>query len=87
MLELLSLRFESEALHSTLEVIDHLTFRQNPRPADQTGKPLRLNQLEALVPSVAYQRLNGTAAATVWVRLKPSIRGADFLPADLLATR
>src|SRR5205807_10582833 len=42
---------------------------------------------EALVQSVAYQQLNGTAAATILGRVKALYPGKRFpSPADLLAT-
>lgn len=51
-------------------------------------KPLRRRTpFEALVQSVAYQQLNGTAAATILGRVKALYPGTQFpTPEDLLAT-
>src|SRR5271154_4568965 len=47
----------------------------------------RRSPFEALLQSVAYQQLNGTAAATILGRVKALYPGKPFpSPADLLAT-
>ncbi len=76
------------------EAVEHLT-RTDPilRRLIKTVGPCTLrpkdrrSPYEALVTSVAYQQLNGTAAATILGRVKALFPGKKFpSPEDLLAT-
>src|SRR6267154_4070421 len=78
----------------TAEAIEHLNRsdkilkRLISKVGPCTLKPkTRRSPFEALVQSVAYQQLNGTAAATILGRVKALYPGRRFpTPEDLLAT-
>src|SRR2546429_5097233 len=78
----------------TPEALEHLTRsdkilgRLIRKVGPCTLKPKsRRSPFEALVQSVAYQQLNGTAAATILGRVKALYPGRRFpTPEDLLAT-
>jgi DNA-3-methyladenine glycosylase II len=67
---------------------DKVMARVIARVGPCTWKPRRRRSpFETLVQSVAYQQLNGTAAATILGRVKALYPGKPFpAPADLLAT-
>jgi DNA-3-methyladenine glycosylase II len=78
----------------TAEAIEHLNradkvlkqLIKKVGPCTLKPKPRR-SAFEALVQSVAYQQLNGTAAATILGRVKALYPGRRFpAPQDLLAT-
>src|SRR6266699_212259 len=78
----------------TPQVLEHLT--RSDKVLGQLIKTIgpcslkpkrRRSPFEALVQSVAYQQLNGTAAATILGRVKALYPGRRFpTPEDLLAT-
>src|SRR5438105_14555766 len=76
-----------EALHY-LARADKILARLIKKVGPCTLKPKnRRNPFEALVQSVVYQQLNGTAAATILGRVKALYPGRRFpRPKDLLAT-
>ncbi len=78
----------SEAALHHLSRSDKIMARLIARVGPCAWKPRRRRSpFEALVQSVAYQQLNGTAAATIFGRVKALYPGKPFpTPADLIAT-
>src|SRR5439155_12307278 len=78
----------TEAAINYLTNSDKILAKLIRRVGTCTLKPRnRRSPFEALVQSVAYQQLNGTAAATILGRVKALYPGRRFpTPEDLLAT-
>src|SRR5580698_2814293 len=78
----------SEAALKHLSRSDKVLARLIKRIGPCAWKPnRRRSPFHALVRSVTYQQLNGTAAATIFGRLKALFPGKTFpLPEDILAT-